>query len=276
SGMTGGFKGAENVNKSLAQVAQEYNIPLGVGSIRAMIEKPELTHTYDVKKEYDIFLIANIGGAQLLQLPMERIIDAYNALEADALAIHLNPAQELIQKEGDLHWEGVEQKIKEIAEELPVIVKEVGSGISGEVAKRLKDSKVRYVDVAGAGGTSWTKIEYLRYQDTPAGFENWGIPTALAILQVKEYFPVWASGGIRSGIDGAKAIMLGAQVFGMAQPFLKAHTEGNLQQLMDTLIWQLKGTMFLTGSKNIEALGKAPYILLGWLKDAAQARSGLP
>ncbi len=125
------------------------------------------------------------------------------------------------------------------------------------------------MDVAGAGGTSWTKIEYLRYPDMPTGFENWGLPTALAIIQSKPYIKVWASGGIRSGIDGAKALMLGAEAFGMAKPFLEAQTQGKLPQLMDTIIWQLKGVMFLTGSKDIEQLKKAPYIVLGWLKDYA-------
>ena len=265
SGMTGGFKDAKDINLGLAKIAYENNIPMGIGSIRAIFKSESLIETYDVKKCYDVFLIANLGGVQLKEYKNKEILDVVYKLQADALAVHLNPAQELIQKEGDLNWEGVYDRIIEIADEFPTIVKEVGNGISREIAQKFKNTKVKYIDISGTGGTSWTKIEYLRNSDAPKGFEEWGIPTPLALLTVKDFDNILASGGIRSGIDGAKALVLGARAFGMAKPFLDSVIEK--KDIFPEIAKQLKGTMFLLGARNVEELRKKPYALFGPLRE---------
>ncbi len=264
SGMTGGYQEAERINSKLADLAYKYNIPLGLGSIRAMLKNPSLKYTYDVKKARDIFLIANIGGVQLKEYSISQIIDAVNSIEADAIAIHLNPAQELIQG-GDLNWEGVRDKIIELADNLNVIVKEVGAGLSYRVIDNLKHSKVLYYDVAGAGGTSWTRIEYMRNPNAVPGFQDWGIPTALALLMNKKEVKLLASGGIRDGIDGYKCLVLGAEMFGMARPFLEAVIKEDYR-LIDIVISQLKGAMFLTGVDQLDKLHKVDYLLLDPLR----------
>lgn len=275
SGMTGGYSEAQKINLKLAEIAEKYNIPIGLGSIRAMLKNSQLKYTYDVKKDKDIFLIANIGGAQLKEYKLNNIVEAMESIEADAIAIHLNPAQELIQKEGDLNWEGVKDRIIELADRVNVIVKEVGAGLSYEVIEALKDSKVKYYDVAGAGGTSWTKIEYIRNPEAVKGFENWGIPTALCIMINKDKAELLASGGIRDGVEGFKSLVLGAKMFGMAKPFLEMALK-NDNKALDSIIAQLKAAMFLTGVESLEKINRAKYILLDPLKESyEQIRSGI-
>ncbi len=259
TGMTGGYKDAEAINRVLAQAAEKYGLAFGVGSQRAMIENDSLTKTYYVRDVAPtIPLIGNIGGVQLRKYGIDTIASLISKIEADALAIHLNPLQEIIQPEGDRDFTGVFRSIRQACEKLgvPVIVKETGAGISAEVALKLKDAGVAYVDVSGAGGTSWSKVEYERKGFTP-GFEDWGIPTVASILMCKGILPLIGSGGIRSGIDAAKSISLGCDVAGAAYPFIKAIEGKRLTETIETWVAQMKTCAFLTGSKNYGELKKA-------------------
>lgn len=268
-GMTGGFKEAKKINRDLAEFAEKKGIGFGLGSQRAMLENAELKETYYVRDiAHSIPIIANIGAIQLKRYNLKRIEEIVNEVEADALAIHLNPLQEIIQPEGDKDFCGVLEKIEEVRENLnvPIIVKETGAGISKEVAKKLKKIKVNYVDVSGAGGTCWSLIEYARGGKIK-GFENWGIPTAASIIYTSKIIKTIASGGIRSGIDIAKSIALGAELAGAAYPFLKAYREGKLNEMFEEWEGQLKISMFLTGSKNIRELRRAKIVIGSKLKE---------
>src|SRR4030095_11556310 len=230
TGMTGGYSDAEGINKGLAAAAEEHNLAFGVGSQRAMIEKPELLRTYLVRDVAPkIPLLSNIGAFQLKKYSFDQIDSLVQKIEADALAVHLNALQEVVQPEGDTDFSGVLDAITRTADKLsvPIVAKETGAGISQDVALKLKSAGVKYIDVSGAGGTSWSKVEYLRRGETP-GFENWGIPTVEAIMQWRGVLPLIASGGVRDGLDGAKAITLGAELCGAAFPFIKALREKRL------------------------------------------------
>lgn len=260
--MTGGFKGAEAINKSLAKTAERFGIAFGLGSQRAMLEKKK-DDGYKVREVApSIPIIGNIGAVQLKNYGLKEIEWLVSEVDADALAIHLNPLQEVIQPEGNKDFSGLLKEIEKVCSGLsvPVIVKETGAGIDRRVAMGLRDSGVKYIDVAGAGGSSWSKVEYLRGDGIP-GFEEWGIPTVSSILECKGVLPIIGSGGIRSGIDAAKAIALGADVAGAAYPFLRALKQGKLNGLIEEWSMQLKICMFLTGSKDIEALKKARVVL---------------
>ncbi|VVC02579.1 Isopentenyl-diphosphate delta-isomerase [Candidatus Bilamarchaeum dharawalense] len=259
TGMTGGYQDAEKINKSLAAAAQKYGLAFGVGSQRAMIEKPELVKTYKVRDVApDIPLLSNIGAFQLKKYPVDQIDSLVQSIEADGLAIHLNALQEVIQPEGDVDFGGVLAAIEKVCDKLsvPVIVKETGAGINQEVAIALKKAGVKYLDIAGAGGTSWSIVEYLRGEGVP-GFEEWGIPTVECILQCRGVLPLVASGGIRTGIEGAKAIALGADMCGAAYPFIKALQADELDSFIETFQKQMKVCAYLTGSKNLSDLKKA-------------------
>ena len=269
SAMTGGFRGAKPINLAFAEMSEKYKIPMGLGSQRAMVENPGLRDTYYVKKEHPgAFVIGNIGGIQLKRYEIRKIEEAASSIEADAIAIHLNPLQELIQPEGDRDWEGVQDRIAALKDALkiPVIVKEVGGGIGKGVAFRLGKIGIEWIDVAGSGGTSWSKVEYLRDGKVP-GFEEWGIPTALSIIMSSPFAKIIATGGIRSGIDGAKSFALGADMFGAAMPFLKAYKEKRLDGTVNSWMQQFRHCMFLTGSRDIESLKSASYLLHGRLKE---------
>ncbi|MDO8553387.1 MAG: type 2 isopentenyl-diphosphate Delta-isomerase [Candidatus Micrarchaeota archaeon] len=269
TGMTGGYKDAERINKSLAAAAEKFGLAFGVGSQRAMIETPELKKTYYVRDVApNIPLIANIGGVQLKKYGLEKVSSLVSSIEADALAIHLNPLQEMIQPEGDRDFIGVLAAIKNACEKLgvPVIVKETGAGISQDVALQLKQAGASYIDVSGSGGTSWSKVEYMRKGAIP-GFENWGIPTVDAIIQCRGVLPIIGSGGVRDGIDAAKCIALGCNLAGAAYPFIKSlesssqvaprQPSSSLEVLIETWINQMKTCALLTGSKNYSELKKA-------------------
>ena len=264
TGMTGGYKDAERINKGLAKAAQKYGLAFGVGSQRAMIEKPELLATYAIRDVApSIPLLSNIGAFQLKKYSFNQIESLVHKIEADALAIHLNPLQEVIQPEGDTDFSGILAAIQRTCDKIsvPVIVKETGAGISVDVAVQLKDAGVSYIDISGAGGTSWSKVEYLRKGLVP-GFENWGIPTVECIVQCKGLLPLIASGGIRTGIDGAKAITLGADMCGAAYPFIKALDDGKLDEEIDIFTKQMKICAYLTGSRNLDELKKAKMRIL--------------
>ncbi|RLJ09456.1 MAG: type 2 isopentenyl-diphosphate Delta-isomerase [Candidatus Aenigmatarchaeota archaeon] len=262
--MTGGTKLAEKINKNLAKACEDLGIGMGVGSQRAALEDPELAYTYQVRDVApNIFLAGNIGAVQLLEYDIDVIKKTVDMIDADALAIHLNPAQEAVQPEGDKNWKGVFEKIKDVCLHLkaPVIVKETGCGITGEVAKRLESFGVSAIDVAGAGGSSWIKIEVYRGSPWAKNLSEWGIPTAFCLescIKAGVKVPVIASGGMRTGIDCAKALCMGASLVGMALPLLKPAMESSnaVKEKLETVIMELKTVMFLLGVKNLKELRK--------------------
>ena len=268
SSMTGGTSEAETVNLRLAEAAQATGVAMGLGSQRAAVEDASLEYTYRVRRVApDILLMANLGAVQLnYGYGVDQARRAVEMVEADALILHLNPLQEALQPDGDWNWSGVLSRIEEIcrALDVPVVVKEVGWGISGKVAKWLADAGVSAIDVAGAGGTSWSQVERFRAPDErwerlAASFEDWGIPTAESLLMVREAapgMPVIASGGIRNGIDVAKALALGASLAGMASPFLKAASVSSqaVVEEIELISKQLQVACFASGAKDVEAL----------------------
>jgi isopentenyl-diphosphate delta-isomerase len=276
--MTGGTDEATIINKRLGQIAEKYGLGMGLGSQRAGLRSEKLVESYSVARTVapNAFLIANIGGAQLAEgLTKEEVFRIIKMIDANALAIHLNPLQELIQPEGEPKFAGVLEKIQDLinAVDIPVIVKEVGSGISDEVAIRLEQIGTNCINIAGSGGTSWAGIEKIRadnvhdYIKGELGklFWDWGIPTALSILMTsrKVKIPVIASGGLRNGMEIAKSIVLGADMGAMAYPFLKkaSESEEQLDEFTQLVIAQLKSTMYLVGSKDIKSLKNTRYIL---------------
>jgi isopentenyl-diphosphate delta-isomerase len=287
--MTGGAPEAAKINGRLGELAEKYGFAMGLGSQRAGLESKQLAETYSIarKNAPSAFLIANIGGAQLAKgLTIENIKKIIDMIQADALVIHLNPLQELIQPEGEPKYKGVFSKISEISGDLdvPVIVKEVGAGISKEVAVKLEVAGVSAINVAGAGGTSWAGVEKLRAEasnndlKTHLGeiFWDWGIPTAASLIEVKKTVkvPIIASGGLRNGMEMAKCIVLGASMCAMAYPFLlkAAESKEQLFNFADTVIAELKSTMFLIGAMNLSVLKSSRYILTGPLADQVSNR----
>lgn len=262
AGMTGGYPDAEKINLKLASAAEAEGLAMGLGSMRAMIEKPELSSTYKVRKSApSIPIIGNMGGCQLEKYGVKKVRAMLDEVEADALAIHLNPLQEVCQPEGDKRFSGVLAQVGVFAKDsgLPVIVKETGAGISREVAVSLKKGGVKMIDVSGSGGTSWSKVEYLRSGERPV-FSDWGNPTAECIAACSDVIDVIGSGGVRSGLDAAKAIALGASFAGAALPFLKAEDPKE-----EAAIWKntIRIAMLLSGSKNVAQLKKAKLVIMG-------------
>ncbi len=272
SSMTGGTSSAHDINLHLAAAAQHLGIAMGVGSQRAALEHPELAWTYQVRKVApDILLLANLGAVQLnYGYGLEQARRAVEMIEADGLILHLNPLQEAVQPQGDPDWRGLYDRIEQLVAQLPVpvIVKEVGNGLSAKVAQRLVACGVAAVDVAGAGGTSWSEVEAHRQTDAlrkriAHAFVGWGIPTALSLLEIRQVLPdlpLVASGGIRSGIEVAKAIRLGANLVGMAAPVLQAVCGAQEQAVIEAfqaVIEELRITAFCTGSANLTQLQQA-------------------
>ena len=268
SSMTGGTSDAEAINLRLAEAAQEMKVAMGVGSQRAAIENLDQAKTFQVRRVApDILLFANLGAVQLnYGYGLEQCRMAVDMIEADALILHFNPLQEAVQDAGDTNFAGLAKQIEEICKQVgvPVIAKEVGWGISERTAKRLVDCGVSAIDVAGAGGTSWSQVEMYRAPDEftrqlAATFVGWGIPTADSILNVKKAAPrmtVFASGGIKDGLDIAKAIALGATLGGMAGQFLKAAaiSTKSAVQMMKLTKRQIEVTMFAVGVGSLEGL----------------------
>lgn len=268
SSMTGGTKQADKINISLAEAAQDKGIAMGAGSQRAVIEEPALAAGMNLRQYApDILLFANLGAIQLnYGYGISECERAVEMLEADALILHLNPLQEALQPEGDTRYAGLLEKISKICQKLPVpvIVKEVGWGLSKEIALRLVEAGVTAIDVAGAGGTSWSQVEMHRAKSperavVASAFIDWGIPTADAILDVRgalPAIPLIASGGLRSGVDVAKCLALGADLGGMAGPLLKAATKSTEAVIahIDQIVAQIRLSMFATGAHEIQAL----------------------
>ncbi len=272
SSMTGGFDRAARINSSIAELCVERNIGMGVGSQRQALQNDDYVESFKIvrKVSKEIFVMANIGAAQVADgFALREVRKIIDMVDADSLAVHLNALQEFIQPEGDRNFRGVLNGIGKLvsAIKIPVIVKETGAGIGAEAAKRLIEAGVSAIDVSGAGGTSWAAIETLRRSDRRVGrkFWNWGIPTADALVQVnalrsRNKIKLISSGGIRDGLDVAKSIALGADLCAGAQPFLKALDKDGSRGLVkefDLWVEELKGVMFLTGSKNISQLKNA-------------------
>ena len=273
--ITGGHPAAKEINKQLAITAENNGIALGVGSQRAACEHPELEDTYTVVRENapNCLLVGNIGAPQLKMAKK-----AVEILDADILAIHLNPLQESIQPEGDLDARGYIDLISKITDsvDIPVLAKETGCGISAESAKALVDAGIDYIDIEGAGGTSWAAVETYRAEDKYLGelFWDWGIPTAISTAEVVNAVdvPVISSGGIRNGLEAAKAIALGADAVGMALPFLKnSSSQEKLNKFIQRFNDSLRLAMFLVGANNIEELKQSKLVIRGktreWLTE---------
>jgi len=285
--MTGGIPEAVEINGNLAEAAERFSIPMEVGSQRAALEDKKLEYTFRVARERapKLFLIANLSGVQLAEDGVEVAEKAVEMIEADAISIHLNPLQELIQPEGSTRFKDVLKVVERVCERLdvPVIVKEVGCGISSEVARMLEEVGVKAIDVAGAGGTCWAKIEMLRLREDDEKreiaktFLDWGIPTAASIIEVSSAtsIEVIGSGGIRSGIDIAKALSIGADMAGVAHPLLRPATESveSVAKVLERLRSELRAAMFLTGCKDVDELKNSPHVILGPLLEWKKQRA---
>ncbi|HEX8822115.1 MAG TPA: type 2 isopentenyl-diphosphate Delta-isomerase [Archangium sp.] len=281
TGMTGGTERAGVVNRDLATLAERHGLAFGVGSQRAMSEFTQLTETFQVRHVAPtVPLLGNIGLYQAVGLGVDGVRKLADAIGADGMALHLNAGQELTQPEGDRDFRGgykvVEGLVRAFGSRL--LVKETGCGIGPEVARRLVELGVRNLDVSGLGGTSWVRVEQLRATGTQAQvgaeFSSWGIPTAAAIASVRRSVGpdvrLVASGGLRTGLDAAKVLALGADLAGMALPLFRAQQERGLEgaeQALDIILSGLKQALVLTGSRTCGELRQKPRVILGQLKD---------
>lgn len=276
--MTGGSEFSREINRDLSNIAREFNIPMAVGSQTiALSEDEESMDSFKVVRQNigdNGVVIANLSAFATV----EEAKRALNMIGADAIQLHLNPAQEVVMIEGDRNFKGVLSNIENIVREMdrPVIVKEVGFGISKEVAKKLYDVGVRYVDVAGSGGTNFIEIENIRYPTTDfSDLYSWGIPTALAVIKCRELpedLGIIASGGIRTSLDIAKALVLGGDIVGISGEILSYLLHGgyeNAREYVRTTMHKLKILMLLLGKENIKELRTVDYKLLGELAELA-------
>lgn len=290
TGMTGGTEELGKLNEIIAEVAEETGIGMGVGSQRIAIEKKETSSTFAIarKKAPTIPIIANLGAPQLVKgYGLKEIEEAIQMIEADAIAIHFNPAQEVFQPEGDTDYSyTILDNLVDISKSLnvPIIIKETGSGISMEVASLFYSKGFRYFDVSGQGGTSWIAVEMYRglrrgnwKAESAKNFLDWGIPTAASIIETRIGAPdsvIIGSGGIRNGLDVIKALALGANIGGFALPALKAAIRGkeSLRDFLKRTIFEIKTAMFLSGSKSIKDVYKSPIVIFGHLRDWLDSR----
>jgi isopentenyl-diphosphate delta-isomerase len=273
--ITGGTEFSQEINRDLSKIAKEYNIPMAVGSQTIALKDEESYESFRIVRK-----IMGKEGVVIANLNANASIDdvrfSIDLLEADGIQLHLNPAQELVMKEGDRDFKGILNNIQDIVSsiEKPVIVKEVGFGISKDVAQRLYDVGVKYIDVSGMGGTNFIEIEDRRNDQMAFNdIYSWGIPTALSLIQcrgISEELVLIASGGIRTSLDILKSIILGADMVGISGQILKELMEGGYERAnryMKDLTYKLKALMLLTGSKNIEELKRVPYKVKGDLRD---------
>ena len=274
SSMTGGTELARRINRNLARAAQAQGVAMGLGSQRAALENKELVSSYVIRDlAPDILLFANVGAVQLnYGYGIAECQRAVEMVGADGLILHFNVLQEAVQAEGDIDFSGLLPKVEAICAKLPqpVIAKEVGWGFSERNARDLANAGVAAIDVAGAGGTSWSEVEYHRapsafHARVARSFADWGIPTADALQYARRaapHLPIFASGGLRDGIDIAKCVALGAELAGFASPFLRAADESyaEVEELIQVLAAQLRIAMLCTASQNIAQLREAELI----------------
>jgi isopentenyl-diphosphate Delta-isomerase len=284
AGMTGGHRTAHDVNAVLAHAAEKYGLAMGVGSQRAALRRPDLAFTYTVVRQAapSALLIANVGAPQLIAqddaaaLARAEISSAIEMIEADALAVHLNFLQESVQPEGERRARGVARAIADLVTrvEVPVIAKETGAGISRDTALWLRDLGVRALDVGGSGGTSFAAVEGLRAeaqgelgsQRLGEVLRDWGLPTAVSVAGASATgLPIIATGGVRSGLDAARALALGATLVGVARPLLQAALEGQaaVDGYIEQFLTELRTVLFLTGSVDAAALRMKTRVVLG-------------
>jgi len=282
--MTGGTRDGRKINMATAKAVEELGLGMGIGSQRAALENPAAENTFTItrKEAPNAFIMANIGAVQLGRgYRVKEAAKAVDMLKADALTIHLNPLQEAIQPEGETTFANLVPAIETIVDELgvPVLVKETGCGISASEAKQLEAIGVAGIDVAGAGGTSWAAVEYYRArkerdearQRLGETFWDWGIPTAASVIETTQvvHIPVIASGGLRSGVDLAKALALGASLTGVAYPVLASASLGaaEVKEKLQLLLGELKIAMFLVGANSVQKLKRVPLIVTGKMAD---------
>lgn len=295
SSLTGGHPDVVAINERLATIAEEYGLAMGVGSQRAAVVAPELAGTFSVVRERapHAFLIANVGAPQLIEqrrhaaFTLDNVRSAVEMIGANALALHLNFLQEAAQPEGDRRAKGCLAAVEQVAGaiDLPVIAKETGAGISFEQARALKQAGVSAIDVGGAGGSSMAAMETFRAQSrgdartagVGALFRDWGIPTPIAVVETTQGapgLPIISTGGVRSGLDAARALALGATLVGMGFPFLKAASEGEdaVREFLDQFITELTVAMQLSGAATVEDLRRVPVVVGGATRDWLEMR----
>ncbi len=284
--MTGGHSHGREINDNLAAAAAQLRIPMGVGSQRPALEHPEYAETFKPIKDHDVpLVIANIGAPQLVDqrsgkaLGADDIRRAMDMIGADMVAVHLNFLQEVAQPEGDTRAAGVLEALAELAEDIPIIAKETGAGISNAVAMELLEVGVKGIDVGGAGGTSFAAVEAVRAEERGLAdmarigwtFKDWGIPTPVSVIEASVALPVIATGGIRTGLDVARALVLGASAAGVARTVLAPSIEGRREtvEALRMLVQELRTAMFLVGAGNVPELQVQDFILsdglLTWL-----------
>lgn len=273
SSITGGHSDVKKINEDIAKACSNAGIGMALGSVRAMLEDKKTADSYKVRKQIPKgFLAANIGATQLKEYSIQQLEKAMEEIQADALFVHLNAAQEALQMEGTPNFKGTIKQLQDFCQQfsLPVILKEVGNGISLSTAEMLQGVDFDALDVAGAGGTSWTAIDSLRgNKDIAETFWDFGTPTVVSIIQSRMVFdksPLIASGGIRSGLDIAKSLVLGADLCGTAMPILHAQHKNSVkgvEELLEKFRKEFKISMFLTGAKSPEELKGRKYYMFG-------------
>lgn len=280
SAITGGTEKAKKINEKLAKIAERKRIGIGLGSQRIAIDQPDTRDTFSIVRDIapDALVLGNLGCPQLAEgWGADEVKQAIDMINADAVCLHMNPLQEAVQLGGDTNYKGILEKIKAITSTVnkPIVMKETGCGVSYEDAVLMERAGVKGIEVSGVGGTSWSAVEYHIAKE--AGIKeqeylgkalwNWGIPTAISVVETsgKTKLKIIASGGIRTGQEMVKAIVLGAEVAGMAKPFLEKamESEEKLNEYVESLVNEFKVVMFLVGAKNIQELQKKPALILG-------------
>jgi isopentenyl-diphosphate Delta-isomerase len=284
--MTGGTPDTGKFNKEVAALADRLGLGFGVGSQRVMLNHPEVTDTFRVREQApNVLLLGNIGIAQARELSLAQLQKLVDDIQADALCVHLNTAMEIVQHHGDRDFRGSLAAIQRLIHELsvPIIVKETGCGFARETGKKLAEAGVQWIDVSGAGGTSWVGVETLRnraLQHLGEAFWDWGVPTAASVLELRGLgFNLIASGGIRTGMHAAKSIALGAQVAGVALPVLRAYVSGGIdavEEYLSALIIELRAAMMLCGCERVSDLHANRAVIGGRLLEWATQRNIAP